>query len=504
MSTIYTEGFDKYGPPGIYYPALATLLTQGAWTTINGPAGATNLVAGLSETGYALNFSGGANLYKTLPTNYSRLIGGFRFASNLLAANTGVVLQDGSTAQCSVIINYNSGYISLNQSNAGTAIAISTVSVTAGTTHYLEFDITIGSSGAYTIWLDGVQILSGTGNTKQSANSYMNSFGLTNNGNIGSAASITFDDIYLFNSSGSFCNAALNSNPRIETKFPSGDYQTQFTNSGNVLGINYAATNSQYYSTANGIYLRAYVPPVNCTINSISFLPETSNGTAKFIPVIYANSGGVPGSLMSAGSVVMGPSSGTILTMPLTTPQALTAGVTYWIGFLSDTNYIYLAMQDTTSNKGYLGSTTFTSGAPGTAPTMTSGLASILLYGNCSGATTNWESVASNPPGGIGSAIQSLTPGNEDLYTFPTLSTDIIYVYSVAVMGHAELSTAGTRTISLHTKSGTTDSSGSLGTVSLSNSFVWYASYFDTDPNTGAMWTTTNVNAAKYGPQLVS
>ena len=54
----------------------------------------------------------------------------------------------------------------------------SAASVSAGTTHYLEWDITFGISATYQLCLDGTSILTGTGDTQATANARATGFSL--------------------------------------------------------------------------------------------------------------------------------------------------------------------------------------------------------------------------------------------------------------------------------------------------------------------------------------
>ena len=77
---------------------------------------------------------------------------------------------DGATRQCSLGFNSSGKLILTNADLNGTVLRVSTNGITANSWHYLEWDISFGSAGAFTVWLDGVQQFSGTGNTKSSAN----------------------------------------------------------------------------------------------------------------------------------------------------------------------------------------------------------------------------------------------------------------------------------------------------------------------------------------------
>lgn len=512
MATIFIDGFDHYGVTGQNSPAYGTLLQQ-EWTSAGGVI---SLSAPLSSTGYSMTLSpsnGGTTVGKTLPASYSRLIGGFRFSHDL-RSTMGFLFLDSGTSQSCVTVN-TTGTISVrNAFLNGTALSTSTVSVAASTIHYLEFDITFGASASYQVWLDGISVLSGTGNTKTTGNSSSNQIQFT----CLAFSSMTYiiDDMYLFDSTGSTCNAVLNTNPRIETQYPSSDTQTQWTNAGNALvptGIVQTAVSNVTTSTnapgAGQLVLLKVTPAVNCTLDSVRLLPAASSGSAKFKAVLYSDSAGAPNTLTSGSTTeVTGCTSGTALTLAFNSPQSLTGGTPYWIGYITDTS-IALSQYDNATNLGQKKANTYASGAPaGPLSGMTTAQPTWEMWGVCSAATTNWESLATNPAPGIGvtdtTAITSSTVNNEDLYGFPALTTSPATVYAVSVRTNAKLTGTGSRTITVRVKSNTTDSAGSSAALVPYNTYGWFYSNFDTDPNGSIAWTGANVNSATSGIKVTA
>jgi hypothetical protein len=497
MALLLLDGFDKYGPANLSLN-VGPLLTAGEWTSAST---AWTVVAPLSSTGQAIaaTMSVANMLLKTLSASYSRLLGGIRFSSNLAGPfNAGVYFSDGGTAQCSITVNVSTGTISLRNGVAnGTALATSSTSVSASTTHYLEWDITFGNSAAYQVWLDGVSLFSGTGDTTATANNNANGFGFI--GASGGGQTITVDDLYLFDSTGSTNNAVLLNSPRVETTFPVSDSAVQFAVGAGILGSNAQRTTTTNAPTAASLILRRFTPAVAGTLNSITIMPAATSATANFRGVVYADSGGTaPGTLMSSGTQVTGVTSGTAATLPLTTPQSLSAGTQYWIGFINDT--AVTLQQSDAGNLGYRAANTYASGAPGTAPAMTSGLPSYLFWGNLTSISgNNWYESAQQPPPGAPSYVFDATVGHEDLYNFGALSVAPAFVYGVAVKGYVQKSDSGAKTISLRTKSSSTDSGGSSTGQAPATTFGWMTSLFPTDPNTSAAWTGSALNAATSG-----
>lgn len=499
MATIFIDGFDKYGPAGQFSPAVTNLITAGEWTYLGLLGGSVSIAPPLNavEQGYALYITQvsafATTVNKTFPTSYSRWIGGFRFSAPLSGGSVGCSASNPSTGLWTITINSGTGIISF--SNPSTTLDNGGV-VTQNSIHYLEFDVTIGSNAPYQVWLDGTSIMSGTGNTGSSNASIFQFFA----GNYGGY--ITVDDFYLFDDTGSVNNAVLLSSPRIQTQYPISDSQKQFTSSGSIIGANTTATGNASAPNANTLFLRAYTPGANMTLNSVACVPMATAQSANFKAVVYSNNAGNAGTLLSSGTQVTGASNGSTLVGPLVTPQALTAATQYWIGFITD-SAVALSEQNTAA-LGFVASNTYSAGAPGTAPSMTGFQPSWLLWGNCTGSASNWVSLTNNPPPGDVSFVSSDTVGNEDLYGFQALTVTPSAIYTMMVKSNARVDYTGTVTIDLQTKSGATDSAGSTANQTPGTSYQWLDSIFETDPNTGVAWTQAGLNAAVSGIKIIT
>jgi hypothetical protein len=501
---VFVDGFDKYGPPG---NQNVSSVMAGDWSVGSAPA----IVAGLSSTGYAIQTSAAALSITGSFGSLTRLSGSIRFQNNS-GSNAGrISFLNGASAVFTFMFQQSTGAIELRTgTNTGTVIATA-ATVSLNTTHVLSFDITIGASSAYAVQLDGVSLYSGTGNTGNGQAS-VNTISLGNNfSNILN----TWDDLAIWDpTQAAYNSSCLTSNVVVETQFPSGDNQTQFTNDGNVVwaagtasnGVSQNVLSTVVTTSGAGIlWVHKITPQVNCTLNSVSLLPRATSAGSKWKGVVYSDSAGAPGSLLSSGTEVVGATTGTTLTLPLVTPQSLTAGTSYWIGFIGDTS-VNIQQVDSTTNLGQSKANTYASGAPaGPLSGMTTGRPTLLIWGNCTGATVNWSSVGNNPEINTSAAqVHSSTVNQEDLFTFPALATNPTTIYGGAVKGFLKKSDAGARTVSLNMKSGATDSTGSSAGQGLSTTGQWQGSIYDIDPGTGVAWTGTGVNSAKSGYSVAS
>jgi hypothetical protein len=508
MAEIFTEGFDKYGVSG----SVASLML-GEWNT----AYNISIEPALSSTGYAVGI-GDAGCSKTLPGNFSRLIGGIRFQSSLggsVGANAGgVTFCDGGGLQAYVAVISGTGWIQIGGFSGVTAVPIATtttISVKENSTHYLEWDITFGASGAYLVYLDGVLILSGNGATNNTGHNYANQFVL-HRGN----GFCIYDDLYLFDSTGPTNNAVLMTNPRIETQFPIADSQTQFLNGGSILG-NIISSSGDSYGVdefhLNNMYLIPLISPVNQTLESVG-ISCGSSPIDNWTVVVYSDNAGIPDTLLAQSADTAG-STALEQIFDLLAPLSLVASTKYWIGIMFFTDILI-------NTSGYIGcgvsdnllggvhvARTYSSGPPGIASAMSIGGATFLFHGYCSNPAHNWVSENRNPPpsytlGSDSSFIYSSTPGNEDLYTFPALTTHPTIIYTVAVKAYVKLTDTGNRSVDLRMKSVATDSAGSLAGQIPSTSYEWVDSFFDTDPHTSAAWTEAGLNSAVSGIKVAS
>jgi len=509
MVCVMLDGFDKYGvaPNFSNTVSVPNLLAQ-EWTQVSSQGA--QIVAGLSATGYAIgNLTNGAGVTKNFPSNYTRLIGGLRFQIQTLSggAANGPYIQflDSATAQCSIRMTDSTMRIGLyNGLSNGTLIANIPNIISQGSIHYLEWDLTFSATGAYQIWLDGVSVLSGTGNLHTTTNNTAN--GISIAAPAGAVNTLVVDDFYLFDSTGTTNNTAVNTCPRVETVFPVSDNQAQFTFGLAAIGHTTPAFTTTGTSIgANGSYYQPITPAVNCTLNSVDITAQATSPTLQTQAFVYTNSaGGVPGTLLTngAGTVVTGCTTGQVLSMPFATPPTLTAGTTYWIGFMASLTVSGFAVSYNNQTDARSATITFTSGPPSTAPTTTA-IANLALWAQITPSTpVNY--LENIPAPQLNTAfqqyVQSTTVTNEDLFNMGalTLASPTIYVCGTKVA--MALSGAGTRTGSVHTKSGTTDVGATSVTPAIS--WLWESQYLGTDPNTGAAWTLAGANAAQAGYRL--
>ena len=271
-----------------------------------------------------------------------------------------------------------------------------------------------------------------------------------------------------------------------------------------VIGAYYNLNGNSYSMSANQLVLRRYAPTVAGTLVSIGVMPQTTSGGANFKPAVYADNNGTPGTLLSSGAQVTGPTAGTALTLTLTTPQTLTVGSAIWLGYITDTA-LSMQRQDNNSystNAGYTANVTYSSGVPSPAPSMTSGQPSLQIWGNVTNISSNYSEANLLPPGGDLSCVTSSTVGAEDRYSFGALSSTPTSIAGVKVSALVRKTDSGSRTVSVQLKSGSTEVSGTAQAPGVS--YTYQALYQDTDPSTSTAWIASGVNSLTAGAKVAS
>lgn len=510
------------GVGNIYESSVAVpMVNQGFlqdWTSISiGGATAADIaiIEGLGPTGRAINVSGGSSsassIRRSLTTNYARLKFGISFMTNLLA-DVGIRFLDAGTVQCTLGCD-TSGRITLwRGSIGGTVIAQTGALIISSVRHFLEFDLTFhNSTGAYEVRMDGVAapILSGSGaDLCSNANNFVNQFELIVGSSSGALGRGGFGGLYWRDNTGG--TAPWLGDVEVDCLVANGDDATSdFSAAASVLGPWYAQQNNLTNAPGAGqLVLVPVTPEVNMTVNSIGIMPRATSAGAKFKGVIYADSSNSPnGALLSSGTEVTGAVSGTALSLPLVTPQALIGGTQYWIGYITDTS-VAIQLSDNYSATGQRKANTYASGAPNPGGAgFTTAQSPWCIWGHCTGAAAEWPTVANVPSALIGGTIaynQSATVGHKSYYDFEAMPVAPTDIFAVAVSTLWNRSDAGARTANINIKSGGSETNGSVSGITPATTPAYSQTITVQDPATSAAWTEAGVNAAKAGVEIVT
>ena len=521
------EGFEKYGPAAysslaafdadatnrnLLAPGSSALLLRGQgfnqeWLSLVSITGnpSASLITGLQGFGRALAYTGnsgnGVAATRNLPGNYARLMLGFALATKLNFA-AGISFFDGSTIQCSLWVDFN-GRLNVNRGDVGGGNILWTSAgvILSLSRNYIEIDITIhNSAGAFRVWLNGAELTSQSSlNTRAGSNSYANAIGVR------ALDTAAYDDMYWADNTG---GTRAPFGDRTVYGLPvTADSAADFSPALSVIGRYAQLTANTSAPGANQLALIPVTPAENLTLNNIGVLPQASSGTVKFKGVVYADSAGVPGALLSSGTEVVGCTANTPLALPLSSAQSLTGGTQYWIGLITDTS-IALQQTDAVTNLGAKKSNTYSGGAPNPAGSMTAGQGTWSFWGSCTGAADNYHNVNGVPAPILANLPlaynESATPTDSDLYSFASLpiTPDEINIVKLSVL--AERSDTGARTMDIVCKSGGDIDNGDNAGITPATSMNWYSSRYTEDPATNAAWTPSGVNSMTGGPAVAT
>lgn len=127
---------------------------------------------------------------------------------------------------------------------------------------------------------------------------------------------------------------------------------------------------------------------------------------------------------------------------------------------------------------------------------------SSQLAGSDGNSTDNYALVDEASQNGDTDYVQSATVNQKDTYDFTDMSHTPASIFGVQVNMVAKKDDSGNRSICAVTRSGGSDTDGA--TQALSTSYVVYTEIRETDPNTAAAWTRTNLNNAEFGVKVAA
>ncbi len=430
-------------------------------------------------------------------------------------------LYDGFTPQCCIGI-MNNGSVQLFRGDfmSGTLLAVfPDAFIYPETWTSFEFEITIHPTlGSFAVRVNGSAVNNFTRtsmNTRATANSYANAFGIL-------AYSSWYDaliDDFLWRSG---TTVPWVGDARCFTRFPAYSENTQFTK----VGETDQYTNGGGYdadAVANLAYYSYAVMEGGGTVTVVSFSPGYIGtdfpGTVKL--ALFADNNGAPGEVLGAaipinGIVAPGPWTDFIFSPPV----VVVTGQKVWIGIVTDMAWeafysLYSILDDPEDPTlvGWIGTDPpFTSfpGTPGGLSPSPDGvnyfvITIVLDSASCLGDP--------NTDAGWGYVIAS-APGTADLYPPAQIGSALTNVLGVTTRGYMRKTDAGTKTACMQLISGTTtvqtptivlgagDNYDNAGNNREGYTWTWRTDV--TNPATGAAWTWQEVDALLFGPLIVS
>ena len=230
MAILFSDGFDNN------VPQFSNKYDTYTGTSSHSSALARTGVAALMKNGYAT---------KNLSSNYSTLVVGFAYRLFFLTYNKTILkLIDDSTNQIYLYFNSSSDKIQVKRGD-GTTLGTSTTSMSIDDWNYIELKVTISNSGSFELRINGNTEASGSVDTQNTANSYVNKVAI---GNDETNFNDLFDDYYI--DSSDFLGP-LN----IYTIRPTSNSSVSWT--PNPAGLNYQNLDDNLYQDGDLTYVSA-------------------------------------------------------------------------------------------------------------------------------------------------------------------------------------------------------------------------------------------------------
>lgn len=205
MANLFLDSFDHYATADI---------TQ-KWTN----ASAATIVTGRTNSGVKVATS----LDKALTAGSATFITGFALNVATVAAGTILIVGDGGygagNAQVTLTLLSDGSMKLFRGTSTGTLLGQTAVGVITTTVQYLEVKIFVDNSGSYELRVNNVTVLSGTGDTQNTANAQWTGFQVSTS-SFGTTAYI--DDLYVNDTTGTINNNFWG-DTRIDVVYPDGD-----------------------------------------------------------------------------------------------------------------------------------------------------------------------------------------------------------------------------------------------------------------------------------------
>src|ERR1035437_5974109 len=132
-----------------------------------------------------------------------------------------------------------------------------------------------------------------------------------------------------------------------------------------LLGLPTSTSINSNTPGANTVWVAPITTTGAMSLDSIEIMPASPSTTAKFAAVLYSDNAGIPGTLISFGTIITGCVTGVPIISSFAQPPGLLNATKYWIGFMTDTAVGFQLADDTSSGGGLQQANTWTNGPPG-------------------------------------------------------------------------------------------------------------------------------------------
>lgn len=506
MALLFTDGFDHYGADDFTKKWGASGTATNSITNVNARR--------LSGNNSAFATSTGANgfLSKTFGNAGVTLIIGFAFkidSSPITARRLFSVLDSASVAHLTARINTDRTISILRGIVSGTLLSTTVDVIPLGTYTYIEFKCTINdTTGSYELRFNEVNVLSQSGIDTRNA-SLLNASGLIIGSDSGGGYTAYFDDLYVCDDTGSLNNNFLG-DIKISTVFAETDGTTnnfipilsddnfrgvRTTKSKNIIQESEDFSNTTYWTTTNATVTSNAVdaPDGALTADRVTSTNSTTSRliydsfTTLLIPHVFSLY--VKGETTTIGKTfTLGAVSAATnfnMTSVILTGAWQRVEITFTpVSTSAGQNDLYINLRDSAFN----------------ATDINSGESILIAWAQGEYASVATDYIRRTPTLFTQNNASDVV-NDVDLYNFEAVNNTTIL--GVQVNALVDKSDAGTRTAANVIKSGaTTLVKATYSPVTTTP--IFYSNIQETDPNTSAAWTQSNLNAAEFGIKVIS
>ena len=408
-----------------------------------------------------------------------------------------VQLRDGATAQCSVVFRQDGAILLTSGVHTGTVLATYTGAVTATTTWYaFEIEVFISATAGYmNVRKNGNPANDFTSATNLvtrggTANSYANTIAVGLGGNTSHVA----DDLYWRSDASS---VPWMGDIRAYTRMPASDASVQFSRTP----IGAAVTVVANTSASDPASTARYTTFVASYTGTVSTIVVNFNGafTGNCKLAVFADASGQPAAVLASATPLVNPTTGPN-TFTLVTPISVVKGVAYWFGISHDVSAV--PTTTTLATTGRTSNTVPYASFPVASPT-TASLQQQMGSSVNIGPSINAECVGEAQQDATTSYVYDSVVGHSDLYGIAPIASTPLTTYAVTTRAYAIKSDAGTRTMAVQLKSGSSTVASPTVVLTTSN-WQWAWRHDTTDPATSGAWTAAAVNLIQVGPKCVA
>jgi hypothetical protein len=186
------------------------------------------------------------------------------FVKNFTTDRIAVAFMDGTTMQCCLAVG-NTGILSFNR-GLSTSLGSTSSPMSFGCWHYIEVQVTIGSSGSATVKVDGATVISASGNTQSSGSAQVGGV-LLGDTQIFDSGTFYYDDFYITDTNGAY-NTGFLGDIKVSAQVPSGNGSTN----------NYSQNAANWAASAPYAVGVTFIDP-NGNIQRVSTAGTSKSGT---------------------------------------------------------------------------------------------------------------------------------------------------------------------------------------------------------------------------------